>query len=174
VPNANGITGSPTPEARDSDWVEPEHNQSNEASATTSALPHPWDQPSSESDSPQDEPLPKTPTSDEKAQSKPSLLPLLVAGAGLSLVVFSSSLYILTRPCVIGQCKAIPEAQELSQRSAITLQKPQSGKEILEAQQQLKERFRFWNRFPCGLGITPKPKSFLKLIKPRQSRLTRW
>jgi hypothetical protein len=65
VPNANGITGSPTPEGRDSDWVEPEHNQSNEASATTSTLPHPWDQPSSESDSLQDEPPPRTPTSEK-------------------------------------------------------------------------------------------------------------
>ena len=153
MPNANGITGSPTPEGRDSDWVEPEHNQSNEALATTSTLPHPWDQPSSESDSLQDEPPLKTPTS-EKGKSKHSLLPLLVAGAGLSLVVFSSSLYILTRPCVIGQCKAIPEAQELSQRSAITLQKPQSGKEILEAQQQLKEAIQILESIPlCSWAL---------------------
>ncbi len=170
VPNANGITGSPTPEATDSDRVEPEHNQSNEASATTSALPHPWDQPSSESDSLQDEPPPRTPTS-EKGKSKHSLLPLLVAGTGLSLVVFSSSLYILTRPCVIGQCKAIPEAQELSQRSAITLQKPQSGKEVLEAQQQLKEAIQILESIPLWSRDHAKAQELIKAYQAQAEQV---
>ncbi|MFW6358247.1 MAG: hypothetical protein ACOC0N_03390 [Chroococcales cyanobacterium] len=74
----------------------------------------------------------------KSAQPK-SWLPLMVAGAGVSFVVLCTSLYVLTRPCVIGECQAIPEAKELAIDSEKILVEPKSGQEILQAQAQLKE-----------------------------------
>lgn len=64
-------------------------------------------------------------------------LPLVFAGAGIGLVMFLGSLYALSRPCVVGTCTAIPKAQKLSSESEATFQRPQSGKEILDAQEKL-------------------------------------
>jgi hypothetical protein len=99
-------------------------------------IPHPWDEPIPESEpvaeaQPPEAPIPKA------KPSKMSLLPTVVAGVGLSAVIFLGTLYVLTRPCTIGECRAIPEAEQLSQQSIERLQNPSSGKEVLEAQEQL-------------------------------------
>ncbi len=157
-------------EGIDSNPLETEPTQSTSSSATASALPHPWDQPipgvDAENVQPSepeniaaasDEPAVATPGASgdalpdqtlEKKKFDRSLLPLVATGVGVSLVVFSTSVYFLTRPCVMGPCRAIPEAQDLSQRSAQTLQKPQSGKEVLEAQQQMRTAIRILETIP--------------------------
>lgn len=173
IPDASRYSAPSTTEeieGIDSNPVETEPTQSTEASATASALPHPWDQPipgvDSENVQPSepensaaasDEPEVATPGASgdvppdqtlEKKKFDRSLLPLVATGVGVSLVVFSTSVYFLTRPCVMGPCRAIPEAQDLSQRSAQTLQKPQSGKEVLEAQQQMRTAIRILETIP--------------------------
>ena len=70
------------------------------------------------------------------SKSRP-LLPFIITGAGISISVFLGSLYILTRPCVLGECPEINVAQGLANESANTLQQPESGKAILTAQEQL-------------------------------------
>ncbi len=82
-----------------------------------------------------------------------SWLPLILTGAGISLTVFFASVYVLTRPCVLGECPEIGAAQELANESANTLQAPPSGKAILEAQQQLDKAIEllqsipFWSKY---------------------------
>ncbi|MFP4101338.1 hypothetical protein [Coleofasciculus sp.] len=105
---------------------------------TQAASSHPWDQPIPEVNDKADESESEQPPS-VKLRLKSSWLPLVVAGAGLSLVVFFSTLYVLTRPCVMGKCTVLPEAEQLSHKSAETLQNPESGKAVLEAQEQLQE-----------------------------------
>ena len=106
-----------------------------------------------------------------KTKSKRSLVPLIVAGTGLSLVVFFSTLYALTRPCVVGVCRAIPEAQELSQRSAKTLQKPQSGKAILEAQQQLIDAIGILESIPIWSSKHDKAQELIKTYQAQAERV---
>ncbi|MDY6783216.1 MAG: hypothetical protein SW833_11855 [Cyanobacteriota bacterium] len=64
-------------------------------------------------------------------------LPLVMAGTGLSALVFCVSLYVLSRPCVLGPCREIPVARELAEASLDTLQAPPSGQAIFAARSQL-------------------------------------
>lgn len=127
----------------------PQNSDSDETQAESS---HPWDQPIPEVNDEADESESEKPPS-VKVRLKSSLLPLVVAGAGLSLLVFFSTLYVLTRPCVMGECAVLPEAEQLSQKSTKTLQNPESGKAVLEAQEQLQEAIQLvaaippWSRY---------------------------
>ncbi|HEY9633720.1 MAG TPA: hypothetical protein V6D14_09960 [Coleofasciculaceae cyanobacterium] len=156
-PDVPTLSSSLTTEEIDSDPIETEFTPGSDT-PTTESVPHPWDSPSPESDSesqriptpealPEEAP-PQTKSALGRKQPNYSLVPLIVAGIGLSMVVFSGSFYALSRPCVVGSCRAIPDAQELSQRSMATLQNPQSGKEVLEAQQQLKDAIRILESIP--------------------------
>jgi hypothetical protein len=161
VPDAQGISSSSPPEVGNSNWEKAESTQNRNASATSEASPHPWDQPIPGGASSEPEaPLSETPA--VKAKSKQSVLPLAVAGAGLSLIVFSSTLYFLSRPCVMGKCEAISEAQELSQKSAETLQNPESGKAVLEAQEQLMDAIRMLESIPPWSSYHAKAQVGLK------------
>lgn len=133
---------------------EAETPQNPDLDATQAESSHPWDQPipevndEDEADESESEKPPSV-----KVRLKSSLLPLVVAGAGLSLLVFFSTLYVLTRPCVMGECAVLPEAEQLSQKSTKTLQNPESGKAVLEAQEQLQEAIQLvaaippWSRY---------------------------
>lgn len=76
------------------------------------------------------------------------LMPVLLAGTGVSLAVFLGSFYALTRPCVVGSCKEIPIAQQLNNKSINTLIQAQSTKDIVEAQHQLAEAIRILQTIP--------------------------
>ncbi len=161
VPDAPSTPDSPTPESIEDDGVETESIQSSEALPTDSDLSHPWDQPIPGPEYEQDEP-PEETSVPLQAKSKRALLPLLVAGAGVSAIIFLSSLYVLSRPCVVGRCKAMTQAQELSQKSAKTLQNPQSGREILEAQQELKEAIEILESIPWWSRYHSQAQDLLK------------
>jgi hypothetical protein len=160
----------PSAEAIDSNSVETESTHSSDAPSSSEASPHPWDQPIQERDFVSDALPPETPAP-VKAKSKPSVLPLVVAGLGLSLVVFSTSLYFLSRPCVIGRCTAILEAQKLSEESAETLHNPQSGKEVLEAQQQLTDAIRILESIPVWSSYHTKAQTLLQAYQSQAERV---
>lgn len=185
---------SPTA-AADSNSLETDFTHSPNASGVSEDAPHPWDQPIPEPDSntaskkeaqqsaqesvneagvtpeaPPDELPPETPVP-TKTKSKRSLLPLIGTGAGLSLIVFFSTLYALTRPCVVGVCKAIPEAQKLSQKSTKTLQKPQSGKAVLEAQQQLTDAIGILESIPLWSKEHDKAQELIKTYQSQAERV---
>lgn len=159
-------------EAIDSNEVETETSQDSEAPTFESMSPHPWDQPIQDENSLLEEP----PEEEEivepgKSKSKKTLLPIVVAGTGLSLFIFLTSLFLLTRPCVVGQCQAIADAQELSQMSLKRLQKPLSGKEVLEAQEQLMEAIRMLQSIPFWSGSYGKAQEQLKVYEAQAERV---
>jgi hypothetical protein len=135
--------------------------------------PHPWDQPIPEEHSLLEEPPEETPQVKPKnSKSKEALLPLVVAGVGLSLFVFSASLFVLTRPCVVGSsCKAITQAEDLSQTSLTRLQNPQSGKEVLEAQSQLQEAINLLQSIPFWSGYHSEAQEHLKTYQAQADRV---
>ncbi len=77
-----------------------------------------------------------------------SSFPLLITGMGISAVMFFGTFYALTRPCVIGECNAIAQAEELAQGSADILTQPLSGQGILSAQEQLNESLQVLGSIP--------------------------
>ncbi|MEQ9484900.1 hypothetical protein [Coleofasciculus sp. F4-SAH-05] len=125
---------------------------------------HSWDQPIPEVNDKADESKSEQPPS-VKLRLKSSWLPLVVAGAGLSLVVFLSTLYLLTRPCVMGKCTVLSEAEQLSQTSAETLQNPASGKAVLEAQEQLQEAIQLVAAIPFWSGYRSQAQQKLQVYQ---------
>jgi hypothetical protein len=65
--------------------------------------------------------------------------PLLVVGGGVALATLFSSTYMLTRPCVIGECPALQTAQQLSKVANHLTQQVNSQPDLLAVQQQLVE-----------------------------------
>ncbi|HEY9904054.1 MAG TPA: hypothetical protein V6D43_16765 [Candidatus Sericytochromatia bacterium] len=170
VPDAPAIPDSPGAQTSGSTSVKTEPSQSPEASETPSTLPHPWDEPIQENDSQRNEPPQETPAP-VQGRLKPALIPLIVAGTGLSLLFVASTVYVLSRPCVVGSCKVIPEAQALSQTSATRLQNPQSGKEVLEAQQQLKEAIQLLEPIPAWSSHHGKAQELIKAYKAQAEQV---
>ncbi len=112
--------------------------------------------------------LPHTESPPNRPQSSwlPSL-PILVVGAGVVGMCFLGSLYALTSPCVMGLCTEISTAQQLSKQSAQTLQRPRSGNQILEAQQQLKEAISTLESIPPW---SSRRKDAQQLLKTYQAQ----
>ncbi len=167
--NISEEDSSPAPETSPASSDSPA-SPASPASLASPASPHPWDQPIQEEESLQNEPSDETPAS-ATAKSKQTLLPLVVAGVGLSFFVFLVSLYLLSRPCVVGRCNAIPEARELSQRSLKRLQNPQSGKEVLEAQEQLMAAIGMLESIPFWSSHHGKAQELLKAYRVQAERV---
>lgn len=66
-------------------------------------------------------------------------MPILIAVACAGFAACLSSVYLLTRPCVIGECEPIQTAQQMSQESATAARRAKSQQELAAAQQQLAE-----------------------------------
>lgn len=66
-------------------------------------------------------------------------MPILAGGAGVALATLLAGVYLLTRPCVIGECKPIQTAQQLSQESTQLTRQAKSEQELLAARQQLEQ-----------------------------------
>jgi hypothetical protein len=72
----------------------------------------------------------------------------LVTGGGIGLLLLLTLGYALSRPCVLGRCEVIPQAQELGANSAaIFTQKPTLEK-LVDARQQLLEAIKILNAVP--------------------------
>jgi hypothetical protein len=65
--------------------------------------------------------------------------PLQVVGGGVALATLFSSTYMLTRPCVIGECPALETAQQLSKVANHLTQRVNSQPDLLAVQQRLVE-----------------------------------
>lgn len=174
LPSADEIDNNSSPTSVDSEGSEKtdlrESFSNPSASSTTDdfdSTTNPWDQPIPEPDSvPQNSLIHESSGADSSESSSTSnfrqktpdskrfqwshLSPsLLIAGAGMAAFFFCCTLYVLTRPCVIGaSCMQIAEAQRLSKESEQTFQRPSSGKEILEAQKQLKSAMDMLETIP--------------------------
>lgn len=156
---------------------EGEEEASENAGQTNSVLPYPWQQPV-EAENKQDPTLIISPE-DQDSQSQPQAKPkkelplrrLVLAGVSLAAVVFASSLYILSRPCVTGPCQAIPQAQDLSKKSAQKLQNPNSGQVVLEAHQQVKSAISLLSSIPFWSSEHDQAQELLKDYRGREENL---
>lgn len=83
------------------------------------------------------------------AASKSSWFPIILMGAGMSLAIFFTSLYMLSRPCVLRECETIPVAKTLAEDSIIALDPPTSGQQILDAQKQLQKSIDLLEAIPA-------------------------
>lgn len=63
--------------------------------------------------------------------------PLLVVGGGVAFATVFSSIYMLSRPCVIGQCQPLQTAQQLNKVANYLSKQANSQSDLLEVQQQL-------------------------------------
>ena len=87
------------------------------------------------------QPAKKTESFSAKARSLLADIPtpLQVVGGGVVLATLFSSTYMLTRPCVIGECPALETAQQLSKVANHLTQRVNSQPDLLAVQQQLME-----------------------------------
>ncbi|MEH2258755.1 hypothetical protein [Nostoc sp.] len=71
--------------------------------------------------------------------SKPGfhVKPILLAAALVVIIVLSGGAYLLTRPCVMSECKEIQNAKQLKIKSPQLMRRAKSEKELIAVQQQL-------------------------------------
>ena len=75
----------------------------------------------------------------------------MLAAAGifsLAAVVLAGGFYLLSRPCVIGECTALANAKQLSDNSVKTLKTSKVANSPLEAQEQLKSAIALLEPIP--------------------------
>lgn len=143
--------------------VETESAESTEIPIPDEGYARSWDRVNTKSDSaPKSTQTPATSPTAGKSPVKGYWQPFVVAGVGLGLVFFCSTLYILSRPCVIGQCRSIAAAQKLNQKSLKTLAKPESGKAVLEAQAELENAIALLSPIPSWSSHYTQSQDLLK------------
>ncbi|WP_375501327.1 hypothetical protein [uncultured Nostoc sp.] len=76
---------------------------------------------------------PNLPTSKPASQIKSILLGTALVG----VIVLGGGAYLLTRPCVMSECKEIQNAEQLKTKSPQLLRRAKSEKELIAVQQQL-------------------------------------
>ncbi|MEH2296442.1 hypothetical protein [Nostoc sp.] len=71
--------------------------------------------------------------------SKPAfqVKPILLSAALMGIVVLGGGTYLLTRPCVMSECKEIQTAEELKTKSPQLMRRAKSEKELVAVQEQL-------------------------------------
>lgn len=74
--------------------------------------------------------------------------PLLVVGGGVALATVFTSIYMLTRPCVIGQCQPLETAQQLNKVADHLTRQADSHSDLLPVQQQLVEANNYLKEVP--------------------------
>jgi tetratricopeptide (TPR) repeat protein len=77
--------------------------------------------------------VPNLPTAKRTFQIKPILLGVALVG----IAVLGGGAYLLTRPCVMSECKEIQNAQQLKTKSPQLMRRAKSEKELLVVVQQL-------------------------------------
>lgn len=63
--------------------------------------------------------------------------PILLGAALVGIVILGGGAYLLTRPCVMSECKEIQNAEQLKTKSPQLMRHAKSEKELLAVQQQL-------------------------------------
>ncbi|MFN6461094.1 MAG: hypothetical protein RMZ41_004520 [Nostoc sp. DedVER02] len=76
---------------------------------------------------------PNFPTAKRTFQIKP----IFLGAALMGIIVLSGGAYLLTRPCVMSECKEIQNAQQLKTKSPQLMRRAKSEKELVDIQQQL-------------------------------------
>ena len=95
-----------------------------------------------------------------------------VTVATISLVTLSGTIYLLTRPCVIGDCPLLKEAEQLAEFSRqIFEHENESQAEIIAAQQQLNSSIEILDSIGTWSKYRPEAKKLLETYGVRQLSL---
>ena len=94
-----------------------------------------------------------TPKAESSKLKLPSASSIIRVGAGVAIVGTLGAFYVLTRPCVLGECTTIKTAQKLNQEAAKTLKNAkaegdiQKGKEYLTDATDKLAAIPFWSKY---------------------------
>lgn len=92
-------------------------------------------------------------------------------GAAAGLFALAGSLYMLTRPCVIGACVPLQTAQRLSQEAAQLAQANSSAMDVSEAYQKLAEGSYLLGTIPQWSGEYAEAQALLRVYGTQSEAL---
>lgn len=107
--------------------------------------------------------------SETPSQAPP--IPLLAAVAVMAGVLSLASIYALTRPCTIGTCYELQNAQQLNQESLEILRQAKSGQELVVAQQKLQQATAQLRSIAPWSGDRNKAENLLQTSSAQMARL---
>ncbi|MEG3840350.1 hypothetical protein [Microcoleus sp. herbarium14] len=87
-------------------------------------------------------------TVDQKPKHSPFAMLAAAGMVSLAAVILAGGYYLLSRPCVIGECTALANAKQLSENSAKTLKTSKVANSPEEAQEQLKQAIALLEPIP--------------------------
>ncbi|MEG3879900.1 hypothetical protein QT972_21320 [Microcoleus sp. herbarium7] len=87
-------------------------------------------------------------TVDQKPKHSPFAMLAAAGMVSLAAVILAGGYYLLSRPCVIGECTALANAKQLSENSAKTLLTSKVASSPEEAQEQLKQAIALLEPIP--------------------------
>ncbi|MGL5080394.1 MAG: hypothetical protein ACRC8A_02795 [Microcoleaceae cyanobacterium] len=96
---------------------------------------------------------------------------LFTPQTGLAAAVLLGCLYVLTRPCVVGECRVVDTAKQLAQKSEQTLQTVTSSKAPGLAQQQLDSAIQELQRVPFWSPYYREARSLLSAYEQDSQNL---
>lgn len=95
-----------------------------------------------------------------------------VAASLLGLVAIAGGIYALTRPCVIGACSQILEAEMLNASAAEKIESPQSAQDVVDAYDQWVEASYLLERIPPWSSHYREARSLQGLYDSKMSVLS--
>jgi hypothetical protein len=98
-------------------------------------------------------------------------VPMVGLGAAAGLFALAGSLYMLTRPCVIGACVPLQTAQRLSQEAAQLAQANSSAMDVSEAYQKLAEGSYLLGTIPQWSGEYAEAQALLRVYGTQSEAL---
>lgn len=109
------------------------------------------------------------------APAKPSpsstSLPMLLAGTGVALFLLAAIVYPLSRPCVLGTCKEMKTAKQLSAEAAKTLDQAKSVTAPAQAQNQLAQAQKLLKTIPFWSFYYHEAQELLGTYQTQSERL---
>lgn len=96
---------------------------------------------------------------------------LLTPQVGISLLAIFGCIYVLTRPCVIGECQVIDTAKQLGQKSEETIETVTTSKAPGIAKEQLDTAIKQLNRIPFWSPYHRQARALLLVYQPQSKEL---
>jgi hypothetical protein len=86
----------------------------------------------------------------------------LLLGGGMGLAAMGLGIFGATRPCVLGACPQLQQSHNLVEKSLATIARPATGREILDAQADLRQSVAGLKTIPFWSGAYPQAQTDLK------------
>ena len=110
-------------------------------------------------------------TVDQTPKNSPFAMLAAAGMVSLAAVILAGGYYLLSRPCVIGECTALANAKQLSENSAKTLKSSKVASSPEEAQGQLKEAIALVEPIPSWSIHRGEAQSALESYREQSQNL---